>query len=54
MAVELAKSRKNLIYQNTAAIAHVLQDLDEIAALDSIAEKQQARYRNLLIGFGIL
>ena len=53
MAVELSSLRKNLIYQNTAAIAQVLHDLDEITALDLIAEKQQARYRNLLIGFGI-
>jgi hypothetical protein len=53
MAVELSSLRKNLIYQNTAAIAQVVNDLDEIAALDLVAEKQQARYRNLLICFGI-
>nr|WP_290221097.1 hypothetical protein [Trichocoleus desertorum] len=53
MAVELSSLRKNLIYQKTAAIAQVLHDLDEIEALDLVAEKQQARYRNLLIGFGI-
>lgn len=53
MAVELASLRKNLSYQSTAVIAQVLLDLAEISTLDRVAEKQQARYRNLLIGFGI-
>src|SRR6476646_2903957 len=53
MAIELASLRKNLTYQRTTAIAQVLHDLYEISALDLIAEKQQTRYRNLLIGFGI-
>ncbi|HEY9747363.1 MAG TPA: hypothetical protein V6C63_01575 [Allocoleopsis sp.] len=53
MAVELAKLRKNLIYQTSATTDQIVRDLEEIRALDLVAEKQQARYRNLLIGFGI-
>ena len=53
MAVELASLRKNLIYRTNATTEQILRDLEEITALDLMAEKQQVRYRNLLIGFGI-
>lgn len=53
MPIQYATFRKNLTYIAKEVPAQILQDLQEITKLDRIAERKQARFRNLLIGFGI-
>lgn len=53
MPIQYAAFRKNLTYVTKEVPAQILQDLQEITTLDRMAERKQARYRNLLIGFAI-
>ena len=53
MPIQYAAFRKNLTYVTKEVPAQILQDLQDITKLDRIAERKQARFRNLLIGFAI-
>lgn len=53
MPIQHATFRKDLTYIAKEVSTQILQDLQEITTLDRIAERKQARYRNLLIGFAI-
>ncbi|MEA5568260.1 MULTISPECIES: hypothetical protein [unclassified Anabaena] len=44
MPIELQKFRKQLIYQETAPISVIKTDLDDLAALDQLAELKQNKY----------
>lgn len=44
MPIELEKFRKQLIYQETAPIKVITTDLDDLAALDQLAELKQKKY----------
>jgi hypothetical protein len=44
MPIELQKFRKQLIYQETAPITVITTDLDDLAALDKLAELKQKKY----------
>ncbi len=44
MSIDLKQFRKNLIYEIKAPLATVIADLQEITALDQLAEMQQKKY----------
>ena len=50
MPIDPKVFRKNLTYSNTALTAEILTDLTQILEIDQSAEKEQKKYRNLLIG----
>lgn len=56
MPIDLQQFRKNLIYQAKAPIATLIADLQEITALDQLAELEQKKYRKQAVSyfFGLL
>ena len=50
MAVDLKKFQKTLQYQSTAPAQRLMADLEEIAKLDQVAERNKARQTKILIG----
>jgi hypothetical protein len=51
MPIELEKFRQQLIYEETAPISVIKTDLDDLAALDQLAELKQKKYGSKAISY---